>query len=158
MDARIFMANTARHMAQTIQRSAPFVPSDKHNWSAMGAARTTVDMVQECCEALERVTNFMKTGQPLTRDPQAMAARAELLKKSPPKLEDLFPRLQKATEEYAQTLEKMPTEKMMEMVPAPMGNVQVPMIQRVSLPVYNLIYHWGQINYIQTMLGDTEMH
>jgi hypothetical protein len=158
MDSRSFIANTARFMAQTVQRSAPFVPSDKRNWVPMGSARTTIDMVQECCEALERVTNYMKTGQVPTRDPQAMAARAELLKKSPPKLEELFPRLQKATEEYAQTLEKMPTEKLMEMVPAPMGNTQVPMIQRVSLPVYNLVYHWGQINYLQTMLGDTEMH
>jgi uncharacterized damage-inducible protein DinB len=158
MDARVFMANTARFMAQTIQRSAPFVPAEKRNWSPMGSARTTVDMVQECCESLERITNFMKTGQLVRPDAKAFEARAEALKKNPPKLEDLFPRLQKATEEYAQTLEKMPNEKLMELVPAPMGNQQVPLIQRVSLPVYNMLYHWGQINYIQTMLGDTEMH
>jgi hypothetical protein len=158
MDSRSFIANTARFMAQTVQRSAPFVPSDKRNWVPMGSARTTVDMVQECCEALEVFTNFMKTGQMAPFTPEVFAKRAEALKKNPPKLEDLFPRLQKSTEEYAQTLEKFPTEKLTQMVKSPFGGQDMPMIQLVSIPAFNLVYHWGQINYLQTMLGDMEMH
>ncbi len=158
LDARMFIANSARYMAQTITRSTPFVPADKRNWSPMGAARTTVDMVQECCEALEMFTNFMKTGQPPRFDKATMAARAEALKKSPPKLEDLFPRLQKATEEYAETIEKLPDDKLFQMVSSPFGGQQMPLIQLVGMPTFNMVYHWGQINYIQTMLGDTEMH
>ena len=158
MDSRMFIANTARQMAQTITRSTPFVPQDKRNWSPMGAARTTVDVVQECAEALEMFTKFMKTGQMPPMNKEVFAARAEALKKNPPKLEELFPRLQKATEEYAQTVEKFPTEKLTQMVPSPFGGQQMPMIQLVSLPALNMVYHWGQVNYIQTMLGDTEMH
>ncbi len=158
MDSRVFIANTARFMAQTVQRSAPFVPSEKRNWSPMGAARTTVDMVQECCEAMEIFTNYMKTGQMPQLTPEVFAKRTEAIKKSPPKLEELFPRLQKSTEEYAQTIEKFPAEKLTQMVTSPFGGQQMPLIQLVSLPAFNLIYHWGQINYVQSMLGDMEMH
>lgn len=158
MDTRQYLANVARTMAQTVARTAPFVPRDKRNWSPMGAARTTVDVVQECAEALEIGTKFMKTGQFAFPDAQAMAARAEALKENPPKLEDLFPRLQKAAEDYAQAIEKFPAERLTQMVPSPFGGQQVPLVQVLSMPIFNMVYHWGQINYIQLMLGDTKMH
>lgn len=34
----------------------------------------------------------------------------------------------------------------------------MPMAQLIGIPVFNMAYHWRQINYIQMMLGDTEMH
>lgn len=158
MDTRQYLANVARFAAQTVARTAPFVPADKRNWSPMGAARATTDMVQECAEALEIATKFMKTGQFAFPDAQARAARAELLKKNPPKLEDLFPHLQKSAEEYAKEIEKFPAERLMEMVPSPFGGEPRPLLMQLSMPVFNMMYHYGQINYIQTMLGDTEMH
>lgn len=159
-DTRQYVANVARYMAQTITRVAPFVPADKRNWSPMGAARTTIDVVQECAEALEFFTKFMKTGEFVRMDEPARAARAEALKKNPPKLEDLLPCLQKAAEEYAQEIEKLPDERLTQMVPSPFRFLgqQLPMAQLIGIPVFNMAYHWGQINYIQMMLGDTEMH
>ncbi|MCI2430274.1 DinB family protein [Candidatus Acetothermia bacterium] len=155
MDTKQYLANVARFAAQAVARTAPFVPENKRNWSPMGAARTTTDMVQECAEALEIATKFMQTSQFARPDAQA---RAELLKKNPPKLEELFPRLQKAADEYAQALEKFPAERLMEMVPSPFGGEPRPLLMQLSMPVFNMMYHYGQINYIQTMLGDTEMH
>ncbi len=28
----------------------------------------------------------------------------------------------------------------------------------IRLPATNMIYHWGQVNYVQTLYGDTEFH
>jgi uncharacterized damage-inducible protein DinB len=158
LDSRQYLANSARLMAQTIGRTVPFTPTDKRNWSPMGAARTTTDVMQECAEALEMAIKLMKTGQWPSADPKARAARAEALKKNPPKFEDLQARLQKVVEEYAQAIEKFPAERWMEMVPSPFSGQQMPLGSLLGLPVFNMVYHWGQINYIQTMLGDTEMH
>jgi hypothetical protein len=160
LDSRQYLANTAQFMAQTIGRTVPFTPADKRNWAPMGAARTTMDVIQECAEALERITKFMKTGQFDRPTPEARAARAEALKKNPPKFEDLKTRLQKAAEAYAQAIEKFPEERWTEMVPSPFPSLgqQMPLGTLLGIPVFNMVYHWGQINYIQTMLGDTEMH
>lgn len=158
LDSRRYLANTARFMEQTITRTVPFTPTDKRNWSPMGAARTTTDVMQECAEGLEMAIKLMKGGQWPAPDPKARAARAAALKKNPAAFEDLQARLQKAVEEYAQTIEKFPAERWMEMVPSPFSGQQVPLANLLGLPVFNMVYHWGQINYIQMMLGDTEMH
>lgn len=158
LDSRQYLANTARLMEQTITRTVPFTPTDKRNWSPMGAARTTTDVMQECADALEMFTKFMRAGQFPAPNPKARAARAEALKKNPPTFEDLRARLQKAVEKYAQAIEKFPAERWMEMVSSPFGGQQMPLGSLLGLPVFNMVYHWGQINYIQTMLGDTEMH
>jgi uncharacterized damage-inducible protein DinB len=157
-DTRQYLATITRFMAQAVARTAPFTPSDKRNWSPMGAARTTIDVLQECAEALEMGSRWMKSSQIAGPDPQARAARAEALKKNPPKLEDVLARLQKASEQYAQDLEKFPAERMTQMVTSPFSGQPMPMAALLGLPVFNMIYHWGQINYVQTMLGDTEMH
>lgn len=31
-------------------------------------------------------------------------------------------------------------------------------LQRLSIATIHITYHWGQLNYIQTMYGDTKMH
>jgi len=66
--------------------------------------------------------------------------------------------LQKAVEAYAQASEAFPAERWMEMAPSPFSGQQVPLARVLGLPVFKMVYHWGQINYIQMMLGDTEMH
>lgn len=157
-DARKYLASITRMMSQTVSRTAPFTPSDKRNWSPMGSARTTLDVAQECAEALEMGSGWIKTGQFTAPDRQVMTARAEALKKNPPKLEDLQARLQKAAEQYAQDLEKVPVERWTQMTTSPFTGQQMPVGALLGLPVFNMIYHWGQINYVQTMLGDTEMH
>jgi len=157
-DTRQYLASITRFMAQTVVRTAPFTPSEKRNWSPMGAARTTIDVVQECAEALEMGSGWMKSGQIIGPSPQAWAARAEALKKNPPKLEDTLARLQKASEQYAQDLEKFPAERMTQLETSPLNGQPTPMATLLGIPVFNMIYHWGQVNYVQTMLGDSVMH
>jgi hypothetical protein len=38
------------------------------------------------------------------------------------------------------------------------GGVVMTMADILSLPSWNMVYHLGQINQIQLMLGDREMH
>ena len=59
--------------------------------------------------------------------------------------------------ELCQVLESVPDERLADVQSHPMDPARnVTTADLLFLAYWNLVYHTGQINYLQTMLGDTE--
>lgn len=63
------------------------------------------------------------------------------------------------TGELCSLIAAFPDEKLDEEVTLPVGGGMVlTMAEVLGVHYWNLVYHQGQVNYIQTLLGDREMH
>ncbi|MCW5934875.1 MAG: DinB family protein [Fimbriimonadia bacterium] len=151
MSAQEYLAETARRMAKTIERTVAHLPEDKREWVPMGSARTAVDMLAECAFYLNFATLTMK-GMATTGEGKDMAALQAL------PFNELVAELHKNAQAYAETIASLTDEQFVQEVTHPMTGRPTALVNVVNLPAMNLVYHWGQINYMQMMLGDTEMH
>lgn len=64
-----------------------------------------------------------------------------------------------ATTDLCQAILAFPADRLDDEVTLPFGpGVTFTMAEVLGLHYWNLVYHLGQVNYIQTALGDREMH
>ncbi len=140
--------------------AARHVPPDKRDWIPKGEARSVQALLHECA---------------LTTPFYAAAAQGKMLafatlvpeeqtrerwRKRVAACTDLEATEAVAQETFAelcQALEAVPDARLSETQPHPMNpDRPVTTADLLFLAYWNLVYHTGQINYIQTMLGDTE--
>jgi len=142
-------------MGFTLGKAVSHVPQEKYNWSPMGEARPVWDLLLECACILEAAKEWLEQGE--MNFGHYINTREEA-KQNPPPLPELQARLQAAAEAYAQTIESLSDEQAMQEILNPMTGKSTPRIQAAGMPIMNMVYHFGQVNYLQMMLGDTEMH
>ena len=136
------------------------VPENKRDWTVMGEARSVQALLHECAlttpfyaaAAQGKMLEFA------TLVPEEQTR--ELWRKRVAACTDLDGTEAVAQETFAelcQTLEAIPDARLSEVQPHPMdSDRQVTTADLLFLAYWNLVYHTGQINYIQTLLGDTE--
>ena len=79
------------------------------------------------------------------------------LKKSLSTVGDAEKCLREGTAKLLTMIREMPDDKLAEKIDLPWG-VTWTLAEVANMHDWNLVYHVGQINYIQTLLGDFEMH
>jgi hypothetical protein len=139
-------------------RTARAMPADKIEWRPLDEGRSALHQLQECAQAPSWATMILQ--------PRAM----------PPLGPDDFARFRAQRSEWTtvdecervcrENLEKFNaavrnlTEDELEIkVILPFGGgTEWTLEQVLRLPYWNTVYHTGQINYIQTLYGDREMH
>ncbi|MES1228119.1 MAG: hypothetical protein ABUL72_05565, partial [Armatimonadota bacterium] len=68
-------------------------------------------------------------------------------------------RAREGTAELSALIANFPDERLEDDVVLPFGGgIRMTMADCLALHYWNLTYHCGQVNYLQTMLGDLRMH
>jgi uncharacterized damage-inducible protein DinB len=155
MTAQEYLSGVCRYMGSALSRTVSHVPEEKYSWSPMGEARPVWDMLLECACILEAAKDWIEQGEMKF---EAYFAEREQAKADPPALPALLERLNAAAEAYAKAIESLSDEQAEQEIQNPMTGRPAPFIRAASMPIMNMVYHFGQVNYIQTMLGDMEMH
>ncbi|GAB4462501.1 MAG: hypothetical protein OHK0029_29470 [Armatimonadaceae bacterium] len=142
-----------------IFEAAWHIPKEKRLWSPMADARSAHSQLVECAAApilhlplIEGDTNAY-VAENFAR---YQAATQALQEQSWDEIRDY------AREKHTllvAAIRSVPNQKLEEVRMLPFnGGMQVTGADVLFLPYWNIVYHTGQINYIQTMLGDKEMH
>lgn len=139
-------------------RAAQSVPEDKIEWIPMGDARSVLSQMQEVATA---GAWFI----PLVRDRKQPEfdehARKEAIKirQSYDTLDKCIEAARNSTSDLCQAIAAFPESALEEEMNLPFGGgVVMTMADVLGMHNWNLVYHLGQINQIQLMLGDREMH
>jgi len=134
-------------------RAVEALPEDKRDWKPADTSRSALNQLQELAVAPRYFVELIDKGQMPQFDDH------ENLMKSHDTFELCRESAREATSELCRAISEFPDERLEDEVKLPFGGGMVmSMADVLGLHAWNLTYHHGQINYIQTMLGDLEMH
>jgi len=143
LEGLVGLANFGTHnMAYNLK----FIPADKLDWKPAPTAKSAYEIVSHIHGVLTCMKPVLE-GQPWAA-PQFQ---------TPTSLEEAQSMLTAAGDAYAAALTKIPPEQLGKTVTV-WGSYTVPLGRAAGMPVVDIIHHHGQIAYLQTLLGDEEMH
>lgn len=124
-----------------------YIPDDKLTWVPAGKAKPPLQIVADCAAAYRWAAATIRGAPagPPEQKVDASPTRADAVERLEAGLADLVAALDEVTEEQSAQKRQMPW-----------GEETVANL--MWLGHWHSIYHAGQLNYIQTLLGDTEMH
>ncbi len=137
-------------------RSIEALPEDKRDWSPGGEARSALDMLREVAWAPTFYMPFLQPGEgDWGQGHEDIRAKS----REPLSFEEGRELAFRANSELCAFISSVPDERLDEEVTLPFGGGMVlTMAEVLGIHNWNLVYHLGQVNAIQRMLGDVEMH
>lgn len=127
-----------------------FIPEERRCWRPEGCAKTPQEIYLECAATYLWAAKLLQ-GEP--------ADWGQLVSKTQDYTD--FERAKELMEqwqsEFIAVLERLEGARLTELVDPGWGD-KMPMGQFLLLPSYHSCYHAGQLNYVQTLLGDAEIH
>lgn len=137
-------------------RSVRATAEDKLEWKALDEGRTVLGMAQECAQSALWFAIMLekRTGTPFPMDdyPKMQAERAAW------SLDDCERIMQENTERLAAATRATPDEDLEQVLTLPWGDIKASLADIMAYHYWNVTYHLGQVNFIQTLYGDKEMH
>jgi len=122
-----------------------FIPEDKLNWKPAPTAKSALEIVNHVMEFTQGATTVAKDGA-WTETPFTPATN----------LEEAKALLTRTSNDYAAALRTVDPSRLGDSITLPFGTF--PLAMFLSMPQIDLVHHHGQIAYLQTLLGDEEMH
>jgi hypothetical protein len=130
------------------------VPDDRVNWSPAPTARTPVEIVAHCAEAVGHLTEMMH-GKPFGPPRTAEADRTfRENEKSFTSREQALTAFDQSSKTFLALLDSLDPADLDVMRPLPFGMGQAPMSVMVTLPAMHTRSHIPQLEYLQTCYGD----
>ncbi len=140
---------------EDIVRAALAVPDEKVGWVPLGEARSVLSQMQEVAMGGEWLLPLIRGQQ---ADSDAHAA-AEGRRRDTDSLVSCISAARASTMELCAAIEAVPDEELERELHLPFGGgMTVTIADVLGMHYWNLTYHLGQINQIQMMLGDRQMH
>ena len=139
-------------------RAALAMPTDKVDWVPMGDVRSVLSQMQEMATAGAWFIPIIRDrAQPeFTEHARREAVR---LRQSYDTIEKCVEAARNSTSELCQEIAAFPESDLEEEMRLPFGGgVVMTMADVLGMHQWNMIYHLGQINQLQLMIGDREMH
>jgi len=136
-----------RYGARSLAYNLEFVPEDRAGWKPDPAAKSPLEIAAEAVRAIRMY-------RPILEGPEYPEPRPHI--PPPATLEEARAQLLAAAEDYAAALEAAGPELDRPQA-MPFGGV-FRAYRAVCFPLLDLFHHHGQICYIQSLLGDREMH
>ncbi len=140
--------------AYMLCKSALAVPEDKHQWSPGGKARSVFDILVECAWFPQWI-QYAVENRTIPSEALSETWKQNILKDNPT-VESLGDFILKETKKLSAFAEQYPEAKLTEEMTFPWGTYTI--AGALGFHYWNNSYHLGQINFIQLILGDTEMH
>ncbi len=142
------LAKRLRDQAGQLAATTKAMPSERLTWVPLDNGRCVLEQLADCIHGNWRVARIIPT-RSFENLPDSPAWEGVDL--------DIMLRvLWDSTEQYAEVVMAVRDEELGEEFAAPWGKIVVS--DGLFHPYWNMVYHEGQINYIQTLYGDREMH
>lgn len=139
-------------------RAAEAVPAEKLDWSPGGAARTVLNQMQEIAVSGDWFVPILRDRKVPSFDEHALRESRRLMAQNDT-LEKCVAAARAGTSALCQQIAAFPSEMLEEELTMPFGGgMRLTMADIMLLHRDNMVYHTGQINYVQLLLGDREMH
>lgn len=139
-------------------KAAKAVAADKVEWSPLAEARTTLDLCREMAMCPSWCLDIISNKpQPEFNEETFAKIKAEQAQWTT--VDACQEECNRRLKELFDYFRSMPDERLAETKWLPYdGGRDFSMPEMMGYPVWNFNYHEGQINYIQTLDGDKEMH
>lgn len=145
-------ASRTRRAVQDLIAAARSTEPDKVSWVPLGEARPILDQLTECVIANIKWRNILQSRRYANVPPEVREQTVAECATLP----DTLARLEQAGEELAAAILAVPDEETGDEIESQWGAYT---LADCCLHAYwNMVYHEGQINYVQTLYGDTEEH
>jgi hypothetical protein len=151
------IARQTTNAGEALFQSARAMPEDKLDWKPADDARTALDIVRECAYTPAGLPGLLAgngTDPAFLEEFGRLAAEARTWTT----LEAVEAGYRKNIETALGAIRACPDEALDQVYPVPFGAGRLTGEQIVMMCYWNMVYHMGQINYIQTQYGDREMH
>jgi hypothetical protein len=133
---------------ESLWRTVKPIPEDKLDWKAAPEVRTVRELLGELVNTTKYTADLMNT----LKEPGMDNWNGDQTR-TPEQFEKEF---RSAMEEYFKALDSFPEDKLAEKITLPWG--ELTFHQVIAYAYWNLMYHLGQINYIQTLYGDKNFY
>jgi hypothetical protein len=141
-----------------LSRAFATTPDDKINWAPSPTARTPVQIVVHCAQALKNINEFLD-GRPFEFTDTAAADKFFRENERPfTTREEAVSLLEKNCAEYLVWLDALTPERLNTSIQLPFGLGSAPLAVGLTFPPAHTSGHAGQIEYIQTIYGDRDWH
>jgi len=146
--------NTQETFVKLLEKGIPMLftaakamPADKFDWKPETTTRSAHELVLECVTMVGLSAGFLTT--------RTMPAYEEEMAKYAGKpLEEMETMVKESAAKLYTAIRAFPDAELEVSVDMPWGKTTY--FEAISYPYWNIMYHTGQINYIQTLYGDTE--
>jgi hypothetical protein len=148
------LAQGTRDVASGLERAFAAMPDDKQGWRPLDQGRSAVHQIAECA-----VINawgarvFSELAMP-TLDTDLYQNECASLDSA----EKALAALRSSTDSLAAAIESVPDDALGIQVHFPWDKNPCSIADAMLMAYWNMTYHIGQINYIQTLYGDKQMH
>lgn len=140
-----------------ICRAAEAVPEDQADWSAGGEARSVLNQMQEIATSGTWFLPIVESGVVPVFDKEAGKEHTKF-RKTLTSLAECVAEARQSTSELCQAIMAFPDSDLEKEVTLPFGIGSTTMADVLTMHHWNMVYHLGQINQVQLILGDREMH
>lgn len=158
MTAQELLADTTERAAVYMVDSVRRMPDDKRTWSPAldgNTGRSAMRMMGECIVLNENWTETLAKGNAEHVPPPSEYWDREKMYETQP-LDEVASALHESTAKLAAAIRALPDDALN----APMRSPwmpDAPQMQFAAFAYENIVYHIGQINYIQLLYGDADM-
>jgi hypothetical protein len=153
VDMRTMLADMVTNAASTFVADLKHIPEDKLTVSPGGVARPPLTFTAECIGFNNMIADFLSGGQPTMPEPE----KIEKFYASIDTYDKGAAGITASAAKIKAALEAMEPSKLDEIVTAPWG-APMPLGVLTRIAATHMIYHDGQLNYIQSLYGDGAMH
>lgn len=130
------------------------MPEERLGWAPLGEGRSALHQVAECAVVADWVANVIER-RSTDFLPKDLFGELNKEASSVQDVKEAVSRLIENTGRYVRLVKEFPDEELDNVVPMWTGDQ--PMWRVLNWHYRNMMYHIGQINYIQTLYGDKEM-
>src|ERR1044072_7189876 len=140
-----------------ICRTALSVPADKLEWIPLGKARSVLNQMQEIATSATWFIPLVESGVVPVFD-QEIKDNHTRFRAQMSHIDECIGEAQQSTGQLCQAIIAFPDSSLDVEVELPFGSGKTTMADVLAMHYWNMVYHLGQINLIQLMLGDSKMH
>lgn len=155
MRVQDYVANLTEAATAGLIRNAYAIPTEKLLWCPTDATRSALDQLQECAQT-SMVFAKMLRGEEVDFSPRTFI-RARKEREEWTTVEECERISQFNMSKLVDAIKEFPSERLEESTQAPWG-VEVQFSELLIAQYWNVVWHTGQIAYIQRLLGDKDMH
>ena len=156
MTLQDFLINDTLRSVDAFFLAVRKVPADKIEWSPLENGRTVLDQAQEYAQSATWGVSVIRAGK-FDWTPE-MFAKALTDRQSWKSIDDCERVCRENTAALIQLIEDTPDGDLTKTITIPFGpNHDWPIADILHLHTWNLHYHTGQVNYVQTLYGDKSM-
>ena len=146
------LTHRSRSAVESFLKAFSFLPEDKRQWKPADTSRTALEILSHATYWTLYFTRILRGEGPLQVSEEEWLGSTQAIQD----MEKAQKLAEESGKEFVKAVRKLSAEDLEREVELPWGRETLAKV--VWDNYWHLGYHEGQLNYLQTMLGDTEHH